>query len=150
MDNGPAKKNGVSQKLQTLGEEVGDPFEISTVRREVRLSSFSFLFSISSSCRIMTSFEIRVVQPMYYSAAINQVLHPLVAINIQLRSLHEHQASINMVVTLINHSIIHIWILLEVLVNSRKYLRHVRFQLFVKCFWLMESLDEEFRCLSIL
>jgi len=34
MDNGPAKKHQVAQKLQALGEEVGDPFEISTVRRE--------------------------------------------------------------------------------------------------------------------
>lgn len=37
MDNGPAKKHQVAQKLQALGEEVGDPFEISTVRREVCL-----------------------------------------------------------------------------------------------------------------
>jgi len=35
MDNGPARKNRIAQKLQALGEEVGDPFEISTVRREV-------------------------------------------------------------------------------------------------------------------
>lgn len=35
MDNGPARKNHIAEKLQTLGEDVGDPFEISTVRREV-------------------------------------------------------------------------------------------------------------------
>ncbi len=35
MDNGPARKNKIAEKLQVLGEEVGDPFEISTVRREV-------------------------------------------------------------------------------------------------------------------
>lgn len=36
LDNGPAQLNLTSQKLQAAGEEVGDPFEISTVRREVR------------------------------------------------------------------------------------------------------------------
>ncbi|CAF0934719.1 unnamed protein product [Rotaria sp. Silwood1] len=34
MDNGPARANRTAQKLQTLGEEIGDPFEISTIRRE--------------------------------------------------------------------------------------------------------------------
>jgi len=34
VDNGPAKQNETSQKLQAAGDEVGDPFEISTVRRE--------------------------------------------------------------------------------------------------------------------
>jgi len=34
VDNGPARVNETSQKLQAAGEEVGDPFEISTVRRE--------------------------------------------------------------------------------------------------------------------
>lgn len=33
-DNGPARQNETSQKLQAAGDEVGDPFEISTVRRE--------------------------------------------------------------------------------------------------------------------
>jgi len=43
MDNGPARKNRIAQKLQALGEEVGDPFEISTVRREVCfISIYSF------------------------------------------------------------------------------------------------------------
>lgn len=37
LDNGPARTNLTSQKLQAAGEEIGDPFEISTVRREVRL-----------------------------------------------------------------------------------------------------------------
>lgn len=35
MDNGPARKNGVAKKLQELGEEIADPLEVSTVRREV-------------------------------------------------------------------------------------------------------------------
>jgi hypothetical protein len=39
MDNGPARKNKIAQKLQMVGEEIGDPFEISTVRREVRFVS---------------------------------------------------------------------------------------------------------------
>ncbi|CAF3982809.1 unnamed protein product, partial [Rotaria sp. Silwood2] len=34
VDNGPARENQTSQKLQRAGDEVGDPFEISTVRRE--------------------------------------------------------------------------------------------------------------------
>ncbi|CAF3764811.1 unnamed protein product [Rotaria magnacalcarata] len=34
MDNGPARDNKIAQKLQEIGEEVGDPFEVSTVRRE--------------------------------------------------------------------------------------------------------------------
>ena len=42
MDNGPARKHGVAQKLQAVGEEIGDPFEISTVRREVRLDSLGW------------------------------------------------------------------------------------------------------------
>lgn len=48
MDNGPARKNRIAEKLQALGEEVGDPFEISTVRREVRcLSILTFFFFFS-------------------------------------------------------------------------------------------------------
>ena len=35
MDNGPARENRIAQKLQAIGEEIGDPFEVSTVRREV-------------------------------------------------------------------------------------------------------------------
>jgi len=35
MDNGPARKKKIAQKLQAIGDDVGDPFEISTVRREV-------------------------------------------------------------------------------------------------------------------
>lgn len=34
MDNGPAKKSGHAQKLQLASELIGDPFEISTIRRE--------------------------------------------------------------------------------------------------------------------
>ena len=34
MDNGPAKAAGTALKVQEAGEEIGDMFEISTVRRE--------------------------------------------------------------------------------------------------------------------
>lgn len=34
MDNGPARLAGVSQTLQRAGEEIADPFEISSIRRE--------------------------------------------------------------------------------------------------------------------
>ena len=35
MDNGPAREAGTAQKLQEAGEVSGDPFEVSTIRREV-------------------------------------------------------------------------------------------------------------------
>jgi len=35
MSNGPACKAGVPQALQQAGDISGDPFEISTIRREV-------------------------------------------------------------------------------------------------------------------
>ncbi|XP_044754296.1 putative aminopeptidase W07G4.4 isoform X2 [Coccinella septempunctata] len=34
IDNGPAKKEKHAQKLQLMGEEIGDPYEISVLRRE--------------------------------------------------------------------------------------------------------------------
>ncbi|CAF1496203.1 unnamed protein product [Adineta steineri] len=34
IDNGPARKKHKAEELQEVGEKVGDPFEISTVRRE--------------------------------------------------------------------------------------------------------------------
>ncbi|KAG5893945.1 hypothetical protein JTB14_009692 [Gonioctena quinquepunctata] len=34
MDNGPARKNNNDQKLQEASEKIGDPFEISRIRRE--------------------------------------------------------------------------------------------------------------------
>lgn len=34
MDNGPARKANNAQKLQTMGDKVGDPFEISRIRRD--------------------------------------------------------------------------------------------------------------------
>jgi len=34
LDNGPAKKNNTSQKLQAAGELWGDPIEVSTLRKE--------------------------------------------------------------------------------------------------------------------
>ncbi|CAH1784087.1 unnamed protein product [Owenia fusiformis] len=34
MDNGPARLNGTAQQIQTAGHAMGDPFEISTIRRE--------------------------------------------------------------------------------------------------------------------
>jgi hypothetical protein len=45
MDNGPARKNKIAEKLQTAGEEVGDPFEISTVRGEVGFIFYLFLMN---------------------------------------------------------------------------------------------------------
>ena len=48
MDNGPARKNRIAENLQALGEEVGDPFEISTVRREVCPKFWNFLDRILS------------------------------------------------------------------------------------------------------
>lgn len=48
MDNGPARKYGVAQKLQNLGEAIGDPFEISTVRREVSLPCLSLVQDCNS------------------------------------------------------------------------------------------------------
>ena len=40
MSNGPAQRYDVPQALQTLGGLSGDPFEISTIRREVVHQSF--------------------------------------------------------------------------------------------------------------
>lgn len=61
MDNGPAKKNQIAQKLQNLGEDIGDPFEISTVRQEV---CFRFIFCLSNKIfflnRIMILLMIKV------------------------------------------------------------------------------------------
>ncbi|XP_070540427.1 uncharacterized protein [Ptychodera flava] len=34
LDNGPARKTKHAQELQTVGEDFGDPFEISSIRRE--------------------------------------------------------------------------------------------------------------------
>ncbi|UJR27930.1 hypothetical protein I4U23_009190 [Adineta vaga] len=34
MDNGPAREKRIAQRLQALGDDIGDPFEISTVRCE--------------------------------------------------------------------------------------------------------------------
>lgn len=34
QDNGPAREDGNARKLQDAGAVVGDPFEISTMRRE--------------------------------------------------------------------------------------------------------------------
>ena len=46
MDNGPAKRNKISQVLQTAGDLMGDPFEISNIRREV---NWVLLFRFYSS-----------------------------------------------------------------------------------------------------
>ena len=35
MDNGPARKLKIAQKMQEAGDKIGDPFEISTIRRDV-------------------------------------------------------------------------------------------------------------------
>ncbi len=37
MDNGPARKVQTAQKMQEAGDVSGDMFEISTIRREVRV-----------------------------------------------------------------------------------------------------------------
>lgn len=34
MDNGPARQNNVSRKMQEAGDKIGDLFEVSTIRRE--------------------------------------------------------------------------------------------------------------------
>ena len=48
MDNGPARKAGTAESLFKAGEESGDPFEISTIRREVTIfrSAWGVLKSI--------------------------------------------------------------------------------------------------------
>lgn len=53
MDNGPARANLTSQKLQAAGDDIGDPFEISTVRREVRCFSFDIEFSSLSFVNLL-------------------------------------------------------------------------------------------------
>lgn len=35
MDNGPARKLKTAQTMQEAGDRIGDPFEISTLRRDV-------------------------------------------------------------------------------------------------------------------
>ena len=35
MENGPAQKLGLAKNFFNAGEKCGDPFEISTIRREV-------------------------------------------------------------------------------------------------------------------
>jgi hypothetical protein len=37
LDNGPAQKIQTSKSLQEAGDQSGDPFEISTIRREVSI-----------------------------------------------------------------------------------------------------------------
>ncbi|UJR21470.1 hypothetical protein I4U23_024555 [Adineta vaga] len=49
VDNGPARDNETSQKLQAAGDEVGDPFEISTVRRE----DFAFIADESETADVL-------------------------------------------------------------------------------------------------
>ncbi|CAF1593233.1 unnamed protein product, partial [Didymodactylos carnosus] len=34
VDNGPAKRDNISKRFQEAGDLIGDPFEISTVRKE--------------------------------------------------------------------------------------------------------------------
>lgn len=34
MDNGPARQNNVSRKIQEAGDKIGDLFEVSSIRRE--------------------------------------------------------------------------------------------------------------------
>lgn len=42
MDNGPAKKKKMSQTLQEVGHSIGDLFEISNIRREVKFYRLSY------------------------------------------------------------------------------------------------------------
>ena len=56
MDNGPAREKKVAQRLQELGEDIGDPFEISTVRREVRV----FLLCESFTWKTIDPFLFRI------------------------------------------------------------------------------------------
>jgi hypothetical protein len=37
MDNGPAKKINTSSEIQAAGDILADPFEISTIRRDVSI-----------------------------------------------------------------------------------------------------------------
>lgn len=37
MDNGPARNLKTAQTMQEAGHRIGDPFEISTIRRDVSL-----------------------------------------------------------------------------------------------------------------
>ena len=52
VPNGPAKKAGVHNTLYEAGEASGEPFEISTLRREVRclhvilLKTFSYTYHV--------------------------------------------------------------------------------------------------------
>lgn len=39
MDNGPARANNVSRKIQEAGDKIGDIFEVSNIRREGRFKS---------------------------------------------------------------------------------------------------------------
>jgi hypothetical protein len=73
---------------------VGDPFEISTVRREVRFSlslyspNLVFVFLI----RILSLFVITVKQLMCFNATIKLAVPHLVVINSQQHSLLVHLA----------------------------------------------------------
>jgi leucyl aminopeptidase len=49
MENGPAKQFGIAKKLQEAGDISGDPFEISTIRREDYLAHTLTLVDLPSS-----------------------------------------------------------------------------------------------------
>jgi len=49
MSNGPARTAGISQTLQQAGEISGDPFEISTIRREVKYSNALIILLVTIS-----------------------------------------------------------------------------------------------------
>jgi len=52
MSNGPARNAGVPQTLQQAGDISGDPFEISTIRREVKVLVFGSVHSVQHSCQM--------------------------------------------------------------------------------------------------
>ena len=43
MDNGPARKLRTAQTMQEAGDRIGDPFEISTIRRDVSCHYFNII-----------------------------------------------------------------------------------------------------------
>jgi len=49
ISNGPARTAGISQTLQQAGEISGDPFEISTIRREVKYSNALIILLVTIS-----------------------------------------------------------------------------------------------------
>lgn len=49
MDNGPAQMEGFAQEIQRFGHDIGDPFELSTIRRDVSVICFRTVLLWSDS-----------------------------------------------------------------------------------------------------